>query len=225
MTNAYPGKSDRQIKVTKKVRFTASKQAWNQDNSMVPGIGHEEGDAPVLRRERTRQYMDVIIKVFPYIAKQLTLHSADTDQLCIRLAKTPARHNNGSYSDAWSTAVIDPARKLQSVLDTLCHELIHREQYATKRLDFGKCEATGEVGQLWMGSHHASRGTTYTSYRNLPWEKEAFDGSFKIMEKAVIDAYKAKKISQKILVNVLSMKTLKKKFPEVIAKLEKKEAK
>lgn len=67
---------------------------------------------------------------------------------------------------------IDPRRpSIALIVETLCHEFVHAEQYHTGKLSMRK------EGPVWMGSlyQYETSHTTYDQYRDQPWEKEAYD--------------------------------------------------
>jgi len=77
------------------------------------------------------------------------------------------RSSNGKLITVLLNAKVLPGFKYMA--ETLGHEMVHVEQYMTGRL------TVDGYRHVWNGRKHAGRGTTYESYRNLPWEIEAFD--------------------------------------------------
>jgi len=74
------------------------------------------------------------------------------------------------------TVVINPLFKWESFFNTLAHELVHAEQFYQGRLETVFVKNKGWLHH-WKGEINTSKGKTYNSYRNQPWEKEAFERS------------------------------------------------
>lgn len=92
----------------------------------------------------------------------------------IRIAGIKSPKIFGRYYDTEKVAEIDPRKSdKHSGLATLAHELVHAEQYYTGRLQKTYVRGRGWES-LWNGEV-GPRGATYKSYRNSPWEVEAFD--------------------------------------------------
>jgi hypothetical protein len=147
------------------------------------------------------------------------------EDITIRLAKTKKRSNNGQWNDSGNIATIDPRtarrnRQFKDILDTLAHELVHAEQYFTNKLKVGKDDLSGKYGSFWMGSFVHSKGATYNSYRNLPWEKEAFGRSGELYMEALVSAYKADSITYKVLRNTVGWLWLKRNYKDIAEKVE-----
>jgi hypothetical protein len=160
-------------------------------------------------------------KLMPHFRAQLDL----PEDITIRLAKTKKASNNGRWNDSSKVATIDPRTlhrgcKLSNTLDTLAHELVHAEQYNTGRLTVGKDDLSGKYGSFWMGSFVHSKGATYRSYRDLPWEKEAFGRSSELYMEALVSAYKASDIELKTLVDNVGWLWLKRNYREIAKKVE-----
>jgi hypothetical protein len=160
-------------------------------------------------------------RLMPHFRAQLDL----PENIMIRLAKTKKRANNGNWCQSEKTATIDPRtlhrfRNLSNILDTLAHELVHAEQYFTDRLKVGRDDLSGKYGSFWMGSFVHSKGATYNSYKNLPWEKEAFGRSGKLYMEALVSAYKAGDIELKTLVDNVGWIWLKRNYREIAKKVE-----
>ena len=90
------------------------------------------------------------------------------ENITIRVAPIKARYTNGRYWSGDKVAEIDCRLPISKALESLCHELVHAEQYYTGRLAW-----TGST-KLWNGNDGYGRGSTYNAYRHLPWEQEAF---------------------------------------------------
>jgi hypothetical protein len=104
------------------------------------------------------------------------------DDVLFRIARIKGKYG-GLYMSTTKTVVIDPLYKYESFLNTLAHELVHAEQYYQGRLEAVFDKKKGWLHH-WKGEINASKGKTYNSYRNLPWEKEAFDRSGPLVKKA-----------------------------------------
>lgn len=74
---------------------------------------------------------------------------------------------------------VDPRNTIKSVVETIAHELVHAEQYNMGRLTNGM-----HAYRLWNGTPYQPP-RNYNEYRNLPWEKEAFDRQTELAEKAL----------------------------------------
>ena len=70
-----------------------------------------------------------------------------------------------------------------------------------------------------MGSFIHSKGATYKSYRNLPWEKEAFGRSSELYMEALVGAYKADDITWKHLINNVGWIWLKRNYKDIAEKV------
>jgi hypothetical protein len=102
-----------------------------------------------------------------------TLLHFDED-VTIRVAPIKARNTNGRYYAGTKVAEIDCRLSVSRALEVLCHELVHAEQYFTRRL------AWWGRTQYWNGEASSNRGTTYSAYREQPWEQEAFGRQAKL---------------------------------------------
>jgi len=101
------------------------------------------------------------------------LKTRRTHGKCIRSA-------NGKVITVLLNAKVLPGFK--DMAETLGHEMVHVEQYMTGRM------TSDGYHRVWEGQKHDGRGTTYESYRNLPWEKEAFDRQAEEASK-ILNAY------------------------------------
>lgn len=79
----------------------------------------------------------------------------------------------GRYFSSERVAVIDASLPIRKALETLCHELVHAEQYHTGRLSRMYVAGKGFV-DAWHDEAVFNKGTTYKAYREQPWEVEAF---------------------------------------------------
>ena len=97
------------------------------------------------------------------------------DDLTFRLARIKGKYG-GLYVSTMKTVVINPLYTWESFFNTLAHELVHAEQYYQGRLEHVYDKKKGWLHH-WKGEINTSKGKTYNSYRNQPWEKEAFERS------------------------------------------------
>jgi hypothetical protein len=97
------------------------------------------------------------------------------DDLLFRIARIKGKYG-GFYLSTTKTVVIDPLYNHKSVYNTLAHELVHAEQYYQGRLEAVFVKTKGWLHH-WKGEINTNKGKTYNSYRNQPWEKEAYDRS------------------------------------------------
>jgi hypothetical protein len=81
----------------------------------------------------------------------------------------------------WETGEIEVCvkkmRTQRKMLETIGHELVHAQQKREGRLRFTP------NGEYWNGKLVEHRGTYY-SYRNLPWEAEAYKRQTELARKA-----------------------------------------
>ena len=111
--------------------------------------------------------------------------------LYFRIAPIKARYRNGSYAPRSRTVSIDP--RIEQLVghdksisnpktyyqEVIAHELVHAEQFNEGRLKW-------EGGYLWKGVPTNKMGTTYSAYRQLPWEQEAFNRQHDVMRGAYL---------------------------------------
>lgn len=62
-------------------------------------------------------------------------------------------------------------QRLSRLAKTMSHELVHAEQYMTKRLEWNMNKACW----MWEQKKCMNMGTTHNAYMNQPWEKEAYE--------------------------------------------------
>ena len=118
----------------------------------------------------------VIKKSVPILSKLLDL----PNNLIFRLSRTKGTFS-GKYNHDERTVWIDPNYAWDRILETLAHELVHAEQYNQKRLEAVFLAKKGWVYQ-WNGELSMNKGSTYTSYRKQPWEKEAYNRQKKLAD-------------------------------------------
>ena len=110
----------------------------------------------------------VIQKTVPLFSKLLDVPK----DLVFRLSRCKGRFT-GKYNHEERTVWINPNYAWDRILETLAHELVHAEQYHQKRLASVFLDRKGWMYQ-WNGEVNTNKGSTYNSYRNQPWEQEAF---------------------------------------------------
>ena len=81
----------------------------------------------------------------------------------------------GSYSSISRVVFVAVNIDLRKFVETICHELTHAEQFHLGKLQVKKNNF------FWMGSK-GSKGTTYNSYFNSPWEVEARSKAEEVMK-------------------------------------------
>ena len=118
----------------------------------------------------------VIKKSVPILSKLLDL----PDNLIFRLSRSKGRFT-GKYNHDERMVWINPNYAWDRILETLAHELVHAEQYNQKRLEAVFLAKKGWVCQ-WNGEVNTNKGSTYNSYRNQPWEKEAYNRQKKLAD-------------------------------------------
>lgn len=116
-------------------------------------------------KSRVAEVVVVVKKALPVLRTLLSV----SDDVVVRVAPIKSKGVNGRYWDGSKTCEIDCRLPWDKALVVLCHEMVHAEQYHTRRL-----EQTGRA-HLWNGSLNTSQGSTYKSYREMPWEQEAYD--------------------------------------------------
>lgn len=125
----------------------------------------------------------IVERVRNYLVTELKM----TKVPVIRIAPIKGKSLNGAYYVGRNVIEIDPrGRYLYPLLTTLAHEMVHASQEQESRL------SKDELGRpLWMGTLQSSgwngKGTgvaKYNSYRQLPWEAEAFARQQELMERA-----------------------------------------
>jgi hypothetical protein len=68
-----------------------------------------------------------------------------------------------------------------------------------------------------MGSFVKSKGATYNTYRNLPWEKEAFSRSGQLFMEALVRGFRAGTITEKAVINNVGWVWLRKNHSDIAA--------
>ena len=107
-----------------------------------------------------------------------TLLDFDKD-VTIRLCKIKGRSVSGRYFSKSKVVELEYINCMAEMTEWLAHELVHAEQYHTKKLEAVWVSGKGWE-QRWNGKVCNNKGTTYTAYRNQPWEQEAFSRQKKL---------------------------------------------
>jgi len=109
-----------------------------------------------------------------------TLLDFDKD-VTIRLCKIKSRSVSGRYFSKTKVVELEYTNCMAEMTEWLAHELVHAEQYHTKKLEVVWVYGKGWE-QKWNGKVCNNKGTTYTAYRNQPWEQEAFSRQKKLAD-------------------------------------------
>lgn len=119
-------------------------------------------------KNRASKVLEVVEHALPVLKELMVL----PENLIIRIAPIRQKMTRGRYWNSKKCAEIDCELR-SGILETLCHELIHAEQYET-----GKLAYQGSNVGIWCKSEaypYVNPSKNYEGYRNLPWEKEAFN--------------------------------------------------
>jgi len=124
--------------------------------------------------EKTEVIIDTIKKTLSEFRDLMSLPR----DIHFRVAPIKAKRRLGEYDVTKKLVHVDCRLGLQLALETIAHELVHAEQYHTGRL---KTKYTDKKGWLhyWDGEV-GKKGTTYKTYRNQPWEIEAWERQSKL---------------------------------------------
>lgn len=112
-----------------------------------------------------------------------------------RVAPIKKRDVTGRYWPKSKIVELDSRQSPENALLGLAHELVHAEQYYQKRLVSKFDRKQGWVS-LWNGEKNKSKGSTFSSYMNQPWEIEAYgrqEELVKIVHKKMLEKIDAKK--------------------------------
>ena len=90
-----------------------------------------------------------------------------------RVAPIKKREVQGRYWARSMVVELDSRQSPENAMLTLAHELVHAEQYYQKRLASKWRKKQGWVS-YWNGKVNNSKGATFNSYMNQPWEVEAY---------------------------------------------------
>ena len=109
------------------------------NKSIVMSLSSKYGKA---YRTKAPRVLAVIKKALPHLRRKL---SFDQD-VVIRVAPIKQKQTNGRYWATSKVAEIDCRLTARQAMETLCHELVHAEQYHT-----GKLVDRGHKHSSWMG--------------------------------------------------------------------------
>lgn len=119
-----------------------------------------------------RELAQYVVDVLPIFRKHLNF----SDNITIRIANIKSKGTFGQYWSTEEKVVVRPCKNVLKFFSHLAHELVHAEQYHECRL------VTEFVGRRWEKLWYG-QCVRRVSYRNLPWEKEAFDRQDEIAKK------------------------------------------
>lgn len=112
-----------------------------------------------------------------------------------RVASISKRDVTGRYWPKFKIVELDSRQSPENALLTLAHELVHAEQYYQKRLASRYGRKQGWV-YYWNGEKNNSKGATFNSYMNQPWEIEAYQRQGELVNtvhKLMLEKINAKK--------------------------------
>ena len=122
-----------------------------------------------------KEKLEILSKAIPILRKILDL-PAD-----IKTIARPIKSSSKAlYFGCYRLAEVDPRKgSVFDILSSFCHEMVHAQQYAQGRLEQKLVIGRNgpEWNHYWEGLPHrdARPSMNYHAYRNLPWEKEAFE--------------------------------------------------
>jgi hypothetical protein len=147
-------------------------------------------DLRIYRSAQTRQVwpkradrVQAIVEVaYPILKDMLDFDPG----ISIRIAGLKAKNVRGTYNHLDKVATID-YRILNdwTILEVLCHELVHAEQYHQGRLQNVWDTRSRSWRFEWSGEK-TNKGTTYRAYRNQPHEIEAFSRQTALAKEVVV---------------------------------------
>lgn len=112
--------------------------------------------------------VNIIKRALPEFAKILKIPRDLQFRVCSIKGRTLGRYINPER-----LIEIDGRLPWNKFLEILAHELVHAEQYHTGKLKVEYLRGCGYI--LFWNGRAGKKGTTYNSYRNQPWEVEAYD--------------------------------------------------
>jgi hypothetical protein len=114
-------------------------------------------------RDKTREYVDLINKILPFIKTKLQFGNEVKIIVCF----TKAARNWGYYTPFYKEVRVEVRQSKMRFIDSLIHELVHAQQ------DFlGKLRTQGQIF-YWNDELFGKKPTSHTKYMALPWEVEA----------------------------------------------------
>jgi len=123
--------------------------------SVYPGV------AKAAHKSRGDNAVKIVAVALPILKEVLDLPPG----LKIRLASLKGRWH-GRYNSIQKTAVVDYINTKRSILEMLCHELVHAEQHHQKRLENRR--VAGKWVSYWNGE------AVRAAYMDRPYEQEAY---------------------------------------------------
>ena len=117
----------------------------------------------------TKKSLKLLKSLMPMISYQYNL----PHKIKFRLGSSKTLF--GSYGSSSRIVFVSINMSLKKFVETICHELTHAEQFHSGKLQLKKNDF------FWMGNK-GSKGTTYSSYFNSPWEVEARNKAEEVMK-------------------------------------------
>lgn len=134
------------------------------------------------KRNNTRVIATLVLKALPVFKELMNL----PDDLTVRLATIKSKTIRARYYSKFKMVELDISSSWKAALTNLAHELVHAEQYHTGKLELVWSDKHRRWVHSWMGEENCNFGTTYKSYRNQPWEKDAW-GRQEALAQMVLD--------------------------------------
>ena len=151
---------------------------YHTDRAVAPGVDMALSAIYNKRLADKAQVVRYVVeKAMPCLRKLLDL----PENVSVRIAPIKAKRTNGRYFNSEKYCEIDCRLNWDQALEVLCHEMVHAEQYHTGRLSI-TYNRSGMVHR-WNGSIDENKGSTYKSYREQPWEIEAFSRQRELADK------------------------------------------
>lgn len=137
----------------------------SSDREVAPGIFMSLSSIynKAYRPEQAQKVIKLIQAAYPIIKRELGL----TKSVKFRIGPIKAKGVRGRYTNHDRSIAVDQRFDLQSILETIAHELVHAKQYESGDLSWNG------TASCWKGRAY-SHANTYAAYRALPWEAEAF---------------------------------------------------
>jgi hypothetical protein len=144
----------------------------------------------IYRSAQTRQHwpkraerVQAIVEVaYPILKDMLDFDPG----ISIRIAGLKAKNVRGTYNHQDKVATIDyRIMNDWTILEVLCHELVHAEQYHQGRLQNIWDTRSSSWRFEWSGEK-TNKGTTYRAYRKQPHEIEAFSRQTSLAREVVV---------------------------------------
>lgn len=152
--------------------------SYYSDRSVAPGITMSLSAIYNKRMNRQAKIVKLVVQqALPCLHKLLDIPK----NVAVRIAPIKARGTHGRYINGENLCEIDCRLSWDQALEVLCHEMVHAEQYHTGRLGH-TVDRRGPV-HMWNGSIEYNRGSTYKTYRQQPWEIEAFSRQKELADK------------------------------------------